>query len=217
MPRPPRLLLSHSYYHIMTRGNNKNTVFKKVDDFEYYLGLIQRFKAELPFDLFHYCLMPTHVHQLIRTQDAQDFSCYMKKINLAYFHYYRRRYGWVGHFWQDRFKSQPVGKDDYFIQCGKYIELNPNRKKLVDKPGEYRFSSYNFYASGRSDPLITPDIFYQSLGKNQATRQKNYQGLVIGDLVSESYSQKAWGSNIQRYNEVRKIDHHLDKKYQTPE
>lgn len=114
MSRPPRLLLSHSFYHVMTRGNNRNTVFRNHSDYIYYMSLIKKYKQDLPYDLYYYCLMPNHVHLLIQTKQAQKFSLFMKKINLAYFHYFRKHYGWVGHFWQDRFKSQPVGKDDYF-------------------------------------------------------------------------------------------------------
>lgn len=209
MPRPARLLLSHSYYHVMTRGNNKNIVFRQVADYQYYLELIARFKSDLPFDLFHYCLMPTHVHQLVRTVKAKNFSLYMKKINLAYFHYFRRKYSWVGHFWQDRFKSQPVGKDEYFIQCGKYIEENPVRNGLVSDPVEYTYSSYKHYTSDNKNPLITDDIFFNGLGTTIRECQMAYQQMVIDDLVLESYSKKAWGSGQQRYNEGRKIQHKL--------
>lgn len=209
MPRPARLLLSHSHYHVMTRGNNKNTIFRQDADYRYYLDLIARFKKELPFDLFHYCLMPSHVHQLIRTQNAEDFSLYMKKINLAYFHYYSRKYSWIGHFWQDCFKSQPVGKDEYFIQCGKYIELNPIRKKIVKEPSQYPYSSYKFYTTNEKSPLITEDIFFKDLGDSQKECQEAYQKLVIDDLVTGSYLKRAWGSTNQRYNEVRKIQHNL--------
>lgn len=210
MPRPPRLLLSQSYYHIMTRGNNKNTVFKQTTDYQYYLELIAKYKDELKFDLFHYCSMPNHVHMLIKTKKAQDFSLYMKKINLSYFHYYRKKYKWVGHFWQDRFKSQPVGKDEYFIQCGKYIELNPVRKGLVSTPEEYPYSSYGFYVSEEKNPLITEDIFYTDLGKIKKDRQKAYKEMVIRDLVASSYSKQTWGSKKQRDNEARKIQHHFN-------
>ena len=121
MPRHSRLLLSQSYYHIMTRGNNKNIVFRCHEDYLYFLELISRYKLEHSFDLYHYCLMPNHVHLLVKTNKASDFSTFMKKLNLAYFHHFRQEYGWIGHFWQDRYKSQAVGKDAYFIQCGKYI------------------------------------------------------------------------------------------------
>src|SRR3989304_4426791 len=100
MPRPPRLLLSQSYYHIMTRGNNRNTVFRSDDDYYYYLELITKYKEKHPFDLYHYTLMPNHTHFLVKTNHASDFSTFMKKLNLAYFHRYRQNYSWVGHFWQ---------------------------------------------------------------------------------------------------------------------
>ncbi len=211
MPRPPRLLLSQSYYHIMTRGNNKKIVFKKADDYLYYLHLIEKYKKELPFNLFHYCLMPTHVHQLVRTKDAKDFSVYMKKINLAYFHYYRQHYGWIGHFWQDRFKSQPIGKDSYFIQCGKYIEENPVRKELVINPEDYPYSSYRFYANGEKNDLLTEDILYQDLGKNKLERMKKYKKLMIDEVILESYKKPIWGSDYQRYHEQRKVSYNLQK------
>ena len=209
MPRPPRLLLSHSYYHIMARGNNRHWIFKNNSDYQYYIELINRFKTELPFDLYHYCLMPNHIHFLVKIQNAHNFSNFMKKLSLAYFYHYKELYSWVGHLWQDRFKSQPVGKDEYFIQCGKYIELNPVRKNLVEKPEEYPFSSYQYYAFGKNNILLTEDLFYSDLGKSKITRQKNYQNLIIGDLVKESYAKKVWASKPQSNNEKVKINYHL--------
>ncbi|MBI4067217.1 transposase, partial [Candidatus Gottesmanbacteria bacterium] len=138
MPRAPRLLLPLSYYHIMTRGNNKNTIFKKDSDYQKYLELTFKLKEIHPFEIYHYCLIPNHIHFLIKTKKESDFSVFMKRLNLTYFYYYKRNYEWVGHFWQDRFKSQPVGKDEYFTQCGKYIELNPVRAHLVQNPEEYK-------------------------------------------------------------------------------
>lgn len=208
MPRPPRLLLSQSFYHIMTRGNNKKVVFKNASDYFYYLELIKKYKEILPFDLYHYCLMPNHVHLLIQTKKARDFSDFMKRLNLAYFHHFNQAYGWTGHFWQDRFKSQPVGKDEYFIQCGKYIELNPVRKGLVAKPKDYPYSSYAYYFHGRKSDLLTEDIFYQSLGKTPNKRQKLYSQLIIDEAVEKNYQQRIWGSKTQYHNELQKIKNH---------
>jgi len=212
MPRQPRLLLPKSYYHVMTRGNNKNHVFRAKSDYLYYLKRFKQFKEELQFDLFHYCLMPTHVHQLIRTQKAADYSLFMKKINLAYFHYYRQKYGWVGHFWQDRFKSQPVGKDAYFIQCGKYIELNPVRKRIVCDPKDYQFSSSKHYLLGDNNNLITEDPFFLELGASDRDRQQNYQKLVVDNEITDSYKGKVWGADYQRYHETQKISYNLKAK-----
>ena len=209
MPRSPRCLLSLSYYHIMTRGNNLNKVFKQEADYHKYLELFKTYKKQHPFDLYHYCLLPNHTHFLIKTKRADDFSTFMKRLNLAYFYYYKRNYGWVGHFWQGRFKSQPVGKDEYFIQCGKYIELNPIRGGLVSNPDDYPFSSYKFYTEGNNDNLVTEDIFYQKLGKTVKERQLKYKEMIINEIVESTYHKKAWGSKEQRYNEHRKIKYHV--------
>jgi len=209
MPRPPRLLLPLSFYHIMTRGNNKNKIFLSEADYQYYLQLLAKYKAELPFDLYHYCLMPNHTHFLIKTKSACDFSTFMKKLNLSYFYHYKKQYGWTDHFWQGRFKNQPVGKDDYFIQCGKYIELNPLRANLAEKLEDYPYSSYRHYVLGEENDLVTEDIIYSGLGNTVDQRQVRYMKMVIDDIVIRNYKGKAWGSNIQRYNEAKKIKYHL--------
>lgn len=211
MPRTRRLLLSQSYYHIMTRGNNRNIVFKCDEDYLYYLDLVLKYKIEHPFDLYHYCLMPNHVHMLVKTNKASDFSTFMKRINLAYFHHYNQEYSWVGHFWQDRFKSQAVGKDAYFIQCGKYIELNPVRKGIAEKPEDYKYSSYEYYAQGKPNYLITPDFMYEEIGKDNAERQTQFKKLIVDQIIEESYKKNAWGSDYQRYKEQEKIDRKMGK------
>lgn len=193
----------------MTRGNNKMTIFRDAADYAYYLSLLAKYKANHPFNLYHYCLMPNHVHLLVQTKKATLFAIFMKRLNLAYFHHYRQRYGWVGHFWQDRYKSQPVGKDGYFIQCGKYIELNPVRKTMVLSPEEYRYSSYRHYVLGERNSLITEDMFYLPMGGTPRERQRQYHSLVISDLVMGSYHRRAWGSHPQRYNEHKKIHYHI--------
>jgi putative transposase len=212
MPRAPRLLLSQSYYHVMTRGNNRHTVFETDEDYQYYLHLIAKYKAEHPFDLYHYCLMPNHTHFLVQTNKASDFSTFMKRLNLAYFHHYRKSYSWIGHFWQDRFKSQFVGKDAYFIQCGKYIELNPVRAGIVTTPEDYYYSSYSYYSNGQKSNLITPDIFYGELGTNDLIRQEKYRELVVDDTVTANYLKPVWGSDYQQYHESRKIRYHQNQK-----
>ncbi len=209
MPRPPRLLLSQTYYHITTRGNNRLEVFKSDIDYQYFLELIARYKEEHPFDLYHYCLIPNHTHMQVKTNKASDFSKFMKRLNLAYFHHFRQNYNWIGHFWQDRFKSQPIGKDEYFIQCGKYIELNPVRAGLAENPENFLYSSYRHYAYGESNPLLTDDIFYESFGQNSKERQKAYQKLIIDEVVVKSYKKKTWGSADERYNERKKFKYHL--------
>lgn len=135
-----------------------------------------------------------------------------KRVNLAYYHHYNRAYGWIGHFWQDRFKSQVVGKDEYFVQCGKYIELNPVRKKIVNKPEDYLWSSYKYYFYGTKSKILTEDFIYSDLGNNKKERQQKYAGIIIEDTIEDSYSKSVWGSDYQNYHENRKQKYHFSKK-----
>jgi len=166
----------------MTRGNNRHIVFHDAFDYKIYLSLFARLKSLHPFELYHYCIMPNHTHFLVQLEQATDFSVFMKKLNLSYFHHYRRRYGWIGHFWQDRYKTQPVEEDAYFIQCGKYIELNPIRAGLVYRPEDYHYSSYRYYALGEPNALLTPDFIYNDLDKTSLVRRDYYQKLICDEV-----------------------------------
>ena len=155
--------------------------------------------------------MPNHIHLLIRTLVSFSFSVFIKKINLSYYHYFKNKYDWTGSFWQGRYKSKPVGKDEYFIQCGKYIELNPVRVNIVENPEDYFYSSYSYYTKEKSNDIITEDPFYSDLGKNKKERQDNYKKIVVADIIKESYNKSAWGSDIQRQRERQKINRKIKK------
>ena len=60
------------------------------------------------------------------------------------------------------------------MECGRYIERNPVRAGIVDNPGKYYWSSYNFYAKSRPDVIITPDPLYIALSTIDAERRAKY-------------------------------------------
>jgi len=106
----------------------------------------------------------------------------MKGINLSYAQYYKRRYGHIGHFWQDRFKSIIISKDNYLLACGTYAELNPVRAKVVKDPRNYRWSSYNGYAYGRKDEFLDQHPIYEGLSSDEGERRRRYREFVRGML-----------------------------------
>ena len=93
MPRIARLYTEEGVFHILTRGNNRQTVFKDDSDFRVYKALLQELKEEQPFKLYHYCLMSNHVHLILETGHETELSKLMKRLNLAYYYRYKRRYG----------------------------------------------------------------------------------------------------------------------------
>lgn len=60
------------------------------------------------------------------------------------------------------------------LTCYRYIELNPVRAGMVAAPGEYKWSSYDAHAYGRSNGLLRDHACYLALGENGAVRQQAY-------------------------------------------
>jgi putative transposase len=144
MPRSARVTMKKSCYHIITRGNQKQTVFKEPADYQKYLLLITRYKNKFKFKLFCFCLMPNHIHLIIEVDNPEDLNKIMHGLNLSYTLYFNQKYKKVGHLWQDRFKSKIIEKDAYLIECIGYIENNPIRASLVSSIQQYPWSSFNF-------------------------------------------------------------------------
>ena len=181
MPRTGRIYIEEGVFHVMARGNNKQPVFHDKRDFTTYKQTLSRLKDEQPFKLYHYCLMTNHIHMVIETNESTELSKLMKRLNLSYYQYYKKRYGYSGHFWQDRFKSLLIEKDAYLLACGLYIERNPLRAKMVKLPEQYAYSSYPYYAFGKDDPSLDKDPCYETLGKDDPQRQKEYRKLALGE------------------------------------
>jgi putative transposase len=183
MPRAARVAPKEHIYHILTRGNNRQDVFKDEKDYKKYLELLQKYKEKYKFKPYHYVLMRNHVHLVLETTvRGGSLAEIMKGINLSYAQYFKGRYRHTGHFWQDRYKSIIVSKDEYLLACGSYVELNPVRAKVVEDPKDYRWSSYNTYAYGRKDELIDEHPIYKQLSKDQTERRKRYREFVRGML-----------------------------------
>ena len=186
MPRSARIAPGDYVYHILTRGNNRQDVFQEEEDFKKYMELLLRYKEKYKFKLYHYVLMTNHVHLVLEpTERGGGLAEIMKGINLSYAQHYKRKYKHIGHFWQDRYKSIIISKDDYLLACGSYVELNPVRAMMVTDPKAYRWSSYNAYAYGKNNPLIDEHPIYSVLSEDESERRKKYRELVEGMLLEK--------------------------------
>lgn len=184
MPRPLRITIPNLPFHVLNRGNNKQIVFLEEEDFIYFTRLLKRYKKELRFKLYHLCLMPNHIHFMMEPTIEGSLSKIMLKLTLAYTWYFNKKYEKVGHVWQGRYKSSLLDKEEYFIWCGLYIELNAIRANLAEKPEDWPWSSFSFYAFGQVEPLmqdlIDIDPYYLELGNNSEERQERYRKNIEG-------------------------------------
>lgn len=185
MPRSARVVFPSMPYHIISRGNNREPVFQEKEDFERYLEICRRYKDQYEFKLYHWVLMNNHVHLLIETKEGSSLSKLMQGINLAYTIWFNRKKGKVGHLWQDRYKSALVERDNYLLECRRYIERNPLRAGLVKDPMEYPWSSYKIYGYGKRDELTDRHDLYEAMGKGPSQRQRAYREYVCSNRDEE--------------------------------
>jgi putative transposase len=143
MATKTRFFIDNGCVHIMARGNQRQTVFNKSEDYSTYLNLLIKYKKKYSFKIYGYCLMPNHIHIIGQVEKAIDLSKFMQSLSRAYTACFNHKYQKVGHLWQGRFKSKILIKDEYFINCINYIECNPVRAKITYSPDKYRYSSYN--------------------------------------------------------------------------
>lgn len=172
-------------YHIISRGNNREWVFNEREDFEKYLEICRRYKEKFGFKLYHWILMSNHIHLVMETAEESSISKIMQGMNLAYTIWFNKKTGKVGHLWQDRFKSALVERDNYLLECGRYVERNPLRARLVKDPKEYRWSSYRVYAYGKADGVTDRHAIYDVMGKDDRSRRKAYREYVCSDRDKE--------------------------------
>lgn len=184
MPRGPRIVYKNAFLVVTSRGNNKRILFRKEKDYKYFRNLLIKYKTKYKLTIYHYCFMRNHVHLLLKIDAPISLSRAMHGLQLSYFQYFSRRYGYVGRLWQGRFHSKPVNNDRYLLTAGLYIEGNPVRAKVVNYPDEYKWSSYNAYAGGEKDLLIEPDPYYLGLGDNEKQRQARYIAIMNDYLKS---------------------------------
>lgn len=108
-------------------------------------------QSPLPALLYAYCLMGNHVHLLLR-EGSEDISRMMKRVGIRFASFYKWKYQYSGHVFQDRFRSEPVNDDKYFLAVYRYIVLNPVKAGLAGEIGDYRWCSYR--AAGRDGSFI---------------------------------------------------------------
>lgn len=178
MARKPRIIPPHSYTHLMIRGNNKRCVFKRDAEYCYFMQLLYRYKLKFGFLLHNYTLLRNHPHLSINTGKDANISKMMQGLQLTYGNYHKKRYTYVGHLWQGRFKDVAIKDDGQMLGTGIYIESNPIEAGIVQKPEEYPWSSYRYYAFGEDDPLIDVSPIYLELGETPSKRQKVYRELM---------------------------------------
>lgn len=144
MPRDARNISKSGIYHIMIRGINRQDIFEDEQDIERLLETIRKYKGISKYEIYAYCIMSNHIHLLIKEMD-EPISNSIKRISSSYVFWHNKKYERCGHLFQERFKSEAVENDEYFLMVLRYIHQNPMKAGLVKDISDYKWSSYSEY------------------------------------------------------------------------
>jgi len=173
MPYRKVPLVKNELYHIMSKSIAGYTVFNNLNEFDRLFDLMSFYRFENPscrysyyrehlakhnelitsvmgkqnpaIDIIAYCLMPTHIHLLLKGKSDKSISVFMHRILLSYSKYFNKKHKRKGPLWENRFNNVHVKSDQQLLHLTRYIHLNPVTAYLCDVPEYWKYSSYKEY------------------------------------------------------------------------
>ncbi len=144
MPRKARQKSESGIYHIIMRGINRQVIFNEDEDYHRFLQTLKYYKETSGYELYAYCIMSNHIHLLLKV-GPEPLEQIMRRICGKFVYWYNHKYDRAGYLFQDRFKSEPVEEDAYFLTVLRYIHQNPLKAGIVETLSQYPWSSYQAY------------------------------------------------------------------------
>ena len=178
MTRPLRIEFSGALYHVTSRGNAQEDIYRTDKDRKEFLSLLNKTCNRFNWYCHAYCLIDNHYHLLIET-NSSTLSKGMKYLNGTYTQIFNRVHKRVGHVYQGRFKAILVEKDSYLLELSRYIVLNPVRARMVRAAKDWPWSSYRATAGiSQSHTCLTTDWVLSTFGKQRKRAQQLYRDFI---------------------------------------
>ncbi len=202
MARPLRIEFPGAVYHVTSRGDGGETVFRGDADRRLFLEVLGEAMDRFDAEVLAYCLMDDHYHLVLHTRRA-NLSRLMRHVNGVYTQSFNRRHDTGGHLFQGRFKAILVDRDAYLLKLCRYVERNPVAAKMVKSPGQWVWSSYLAHAGEAQAPvwLDTQGLHGYLLGRapatarDRATAARRYVALVAQRAAEDA---TLWKDGLRR-------------------
>ena len=164
MPRKPRFAPPDYALHITQRGNYRQSVFYTDEDRDYFLSLVDHHADQRQVLVHGYVLMSNHFHLVATGQVEHGVSRFMQCVTGQYAQYLHGRLNRRGRLWQSRFYSC-VLDGRHFLTALAYVDLNPQRARMVERATDYRWSS----AAAHSGSSAAPGWLHQAALHHRVT------------------------------------------------
>jgi len=182
LARPLRIEYEGAFCHVTARGNERKRIFFGKSDYDKFKEYLLEAHDKYGYRLHSYVLMTTHYHLLIETPDG-NMSKVVHYINGSYANYINRKRNRSGHLLQGRYKGILVDRDAYLLELSRYLHLNPVRARIVEKPEDYRQSSYLNYVKGKKDVMVTTELLLGMVSGDGRIARKAYREYVEAGMA----------------------------------
>jgi putative transposase len=157
MPRTVRPDEAGCIYHAINRGNNRQEIFHKPDDYLAFLWTLREGLDKYPVELYSFCLMPDHWHLILSPQDDKamgKFCGWLSSTHTLRYHANSHKKGF-GHLYRGPFRSFPIEDDSHFLTACRYVESNALRAKRVKRAEGWTFGSlHRWHHKCDRDPAL---------------------------------------------------------------
>ncbi|SNT04812.1 hypothetical protein SAMN05421640_2156 [Ekhidna lutea] len=174
-------LQPETYYHVYNRGINGEDIFKKEENYQYFLLKYEKYISPVA-DTYAYCLLKNHFHLMIRTKGGEEIQATNNNsnrvlnpvrvnktssqiISLQFSHFFNgytqainKAYKRTGKLFELPFRRIPIENEYYFSKLVYYIHFNPQKHGLIDDFREYPHSSYHAHLSDKSTKLHRNEV-----------------------------------------------------------
>lgn len=189
VPRKARTESDALFFHVMVQGINKEYIFEQRNLKTKYLNLLKHSK-EFNIGLIAYCIMDNHSHMLFQVKNPQDMAELMKKINQEFAVYYNWKNDRVGVVFRNRYRSEPIYNEKSLRNCIAYIHNNPVKARMVAKPENYEFSSYQNYMNGCIEKSIFDITFDSNIDFFKKVHEEEKNCGSLGNIFLENVGDK---------------------------
>ena len=211
MPRLARKKSQSGIYHIILRGINRQSIFEDDDDKERLLETLVRYKEKSGYSIYAYCFMDNHFHLLLKVGE-EPLEQIMRRICGSYVYWFNKKYERIGNLFQDRFRSEPVEKETYFLTVVRYIHQNPIKARITESIQEYKWNSYceyigveilvdrdyvlNIFADDSTAALESFVRFHNELSIDECMEieptKKKISDEELRKIINDQFNIKAW-------------------------
>jgi putative transposase len=201
MSRPLRIEFPNAVYHVTSRGDRREEIYRDDVDRQMQLDVLAQAMDRFDAQLLAYCQMGNHFHLVLHTRQA-NLSRLMRHVNGVYTQNFNRRHGLVGHLFQGRFKAILVDRDAYLLALCRYVERNSVAAGLVRSTADWAWSSCRAHIGATHTPawLDSDGLHGYLLGRQVTTAalrkqaQRRYATLVAQGCASDT---SFWGGALR--------------------